>query len=82
MTTKNLLSRIKAMLKAPPGETELSKLKKTVKRLKARQKELEEKLEKTKGKQSRRSLQQKIDVLHAQRRKGAKLYRELKTKRD
>jgi hypothetical protein len=81
VTTKNLLSRIKALLKAPPDKTELSDLKKTIKRLKAKQKELEAKLEKTSGKQSRRHLKQKIDVLRAQRRKGAKLYRELKARR-
>ena len=61
---------------------ELKKLRKTIKALKEKQEDLEHKLRRTQGKHARQRLQQKIDVLHAQRKKGAAAYRKLKEAED
>lgn len=82
MKTMKLLARIQELLGRPPEETPLNKLRKTIKALKEKQQDLEDKLKRTRGKHERRRLQQKIDVLKAQRRKGAEVYRRLKAERD
>ena len=82
MKTMKLIEKLGKLMQRPPEEAKLKKLRKTIKALKDKQEELEEKLKRTRGKHSRERLQQKIDVLRAQRRKGADLYRELKASRD
>ena len=64
------------LLQRPPEETKLKKLRKTVKALKAKQEDLEDKAQARRLRVS--ALQQKIDVLKAQRRKGPEVYRRLK----
>ena len=78
MKTTKLIARVQKLLQRPPEETKLKKLRKTVKALKQKQEDLEDKLKHTRSKPARERLQQKIDVLKAQRRKGAEVYRRLK----
>lgn len=78
MKTKKLVARIQRLLAGPPAETQIKKLRKTIKALKEKQELLEDKLKRTRGKHERQRLQQKIDVVKAQRRKGAEVYRQLK----
>lgn len=82
MKTTKLVAKIQKLLQRPPEETKIKKLRKTIKALKAKQEELEGKLKRTHGHHDRKRLQQKIEVLEAQRRKGAELYRRLKAERD
>ena len=78
MKTKKLIARIRKLLRRPPEETKLKKLRKTIRALKEKQKELEERLKHTSGKHARERIEQKIDVLRSQRHKGVRVYRELK----
>ncbi|MCB1787594.1 MAG: hypothetical protein H6955_05770 [Chromatiaceae bacterium] len=82
MKTTKLVARVRKLLSRPPQDTKLKKLRKTVKALKKKQEELEDKLKRTRGKDARQRLRQKIDVLRAQRQKGAEVYRRLKAERD
>ena len=82
MKTTKLLKRIGAMLSQSPEATKRRQLHKTIKELKRKQKDLEDRLKDADGKQERRHIQQKIDILRAQRRKGAALYKELKSQGD
>ncbi len=81
MKTSKLVDRIRRLLKKSPKETKLSKLYDTVKALKRKQKDLEHKLKSTDGKRERQRLKHKIDVLRVQRKKGARLYRDIKAQR-
>jgi hypothetical protein len=78
MSTGKLLDRLKAWLDDPPEKSRLKQLRRTVKALKQKQRELEVRLDKTEGKHARHRLEHKIRVLKKQRSKGAALYRELK----
>jgi hypothetical protein len=78
MKTMTLIGKLQDLMKKPPEETPIKKLRKTIKALKEKQKELEKRLRRTEGKHARERLQQKIEVLKAQRRKGADLYKRLK----
>ncbi|WP_078120971.1 hypothetical protein [Thiosocius teredinicola] len=78
MKTMKLVAKIQRLLKRPPEEMRLKKLRKTIKSLKDKQEELEDKLKRTRGKHAREKLKRKIDVLYAQRCKGAEVYRGLK----
>jgi FtsZ-binding cell division protein ZapB len=78
MKTMKLLDKLNDLIARPPAETPLKKLRKTVRALKEKQAELEESLKQTKGHHSRERLEQKIQVIKAQRRKGAERYRALK----
>ena len=82
MKTKKLIGKLQDLLQRPPEETKLKKLRKTIKALKEKQEQLEDRLKRTRDKHARQRLQQKIDVLHAQRRKGAETYRRLKASGD
>lgn len=82
MKTMKLIAKIQRLLQRPPEETKIKKLRKTIKALKEKQEALEEKLKRTRGKHERQRLQQKVEVLQAQRRKGAQVYRQLKAERD
>lgn len=78
MKTMKLIERIQKLLGRPPEETKLKKLRKTIRLLKDKQDELEKALKHSHSKHARQRLQQKIDVLRAQRQKGAETYRMLK----
>lgn len=82
MKTMKLIAKVQRLLQAAPQDSKLKKLRKTVKALKEKQEDLEHKLKGTRGKHSRERLRQKIDVLRAQRLKGAEAYRRLKAERD
>jgi len=82
MKTTKLVAKIQKLLRRPPEETQLKKLRKTIKALKDKQKDLENKLKRTHGKHDRQRLQQKIEVLKAQRLKGAEVYYRLKAERE
>lgn len=82
MKTMKLINKLQKLLQRPPQATKLNKLRRTIKALKEKQEELEDKLKRTRGKHARQRLKQKIDVLHAQRRKGAETYRALKEERN
>jgi hypothetical protein len=78
MKTMKLLDRLQRLLAVPADETPLKKLRKTVRALKDKQKKLEESLSHAKGVHARQRLEQKIQVVKAQRRKGAERYQTLK----
>jgi FtsZ-binding cell division protein ZapB len=78
MKTMKLIDKINRLIEKPAAETPLKKLRKTVRALKEKQTDLEARLKHEKGQHSRDRLEQKIDVLKAQRRKGAEKYRKLK----
>ena len=78
MKTKKLVEKFQKLVSQPPEETPRKKLCKTIRALKKKQRELEGKLRLTEGKHSRQRLEQKIEVLRAQRRKGVALYKQLK----
>jgi len=82
MKTMKLVAKIQKLLQRPPEETKIKKLRKTIKALKDKQKELENKLKRTHGKHERQRLEQKIEVLKAQRLKGAEVYYQLKAERE
>lgn len=78
MKTRKWIGKLQALLGTPAEETPRKKMGKALKALKARQRELEARLAQTEGNHARQRLQQKIDVLRAQRRKGLRRYREIK----
>ena len=80
MKTTKLIDKFQRLVSKAPEETPSRKLCKTIKALKNKQKDLEDRLKRTEGKHARQRLKQKIDVLKAQRRKGAELYKSLKAK--
>jgi hypothetical protein len=71
MKTMKLISRVEKLLKRPPDELPVRKLRKTVKSLKQKQEALEERLRRTRRNGSRRRLQLKIAALRVQRARGA-----------
>lgn len=77
MKTMRLVSRIEKLLKCPPDELPIKKLRKTIKALKQKQEDLEERLKRTRRTGSRRRLQLKINVLKLQRARGAEIYHQL-----
>jgi len=82
MKTMKLVAKIQELLQRPAEETKIRKLRKTIKALKDKQKELEHKLKRTHGKHDRQRLEQKIAVLKAQRLKGAEVYYRLKAEHE
>jgi hypothetical protein len=78
MKTMNLIDKLNRLMAEPARDTPLKKLRKTVRALRQKQKDLEETLRHTKGRHARQRVEQKIQVLRAQRRKGAERYRALK----
>jgi predicted ATP-grasp superfamily ATP-dependent carboligase len=77
MKAMRLVDRIQKLLERPHQDVSLKKLRKTVKALKQKQEDLEERLKRTRRKHSRRKLQKKIELLRAQRKQGAEAYRRL-----
>lgn len=81
MKTTKLIQRIQKLLNRSPEETKLKNLRKTIKQLRNKQRDLEKKLKHSHGKYQRRRLQQKIDLLYLQRGKGLEVYRRIKAER-
>ena len=77
MKTMKLVSRIEKLLKCPPDELPVKKLRKTINALKQKQEDMEERLKRTRRKGSRRRLQMQIQVLKVQRARGAGTFRHL-----
>ncbi len=78
MKTREMIERLRALLRGPAQDTPRKAICKALKALKARQRELELRLEHTEGKRARQRLKQKIGVLKAQRKKGQLRYKEIK----
>ena len=80
MTNEKLLERLSALLepKADVDKKHIKKLRKVLQKLKNNQKELTAKLEQIDDEQEMRKLKQEIEVLKLQRKKGVKIYKELK----
>lgn len=79
MKTQKMLGKLRAMLRGPIEETPRKKICKAIRALKARQRELEARLAHTEGQRARQRLEQKIQVIRAQRLKGQQRYRQIKT---
>ena len=77
MKTMKLVSRIERLLKCPPEELSVKKLRKSIKALKQKQEDLEERLKRTRRTGSRRRLKMQIQVLKVQRARGAETFRHL-----
>jgi hypothetical protein len=83
MTTEKLYKRLGKLLDRSDDadKKHIKKLREVLKALKHRQKELESKLEHTTGAHEQRKLKQDIEVLSLQRKKGVKVYKDLKHER-
>lgn len=83
MTTDKLYKRLGKLLDRSDDadKKHIKKLREVLKALKKRQRELEDQLKDTNGAHEQRKLQQDIDVLSLQRKKGVKVYKKLKLDR-
>lgn len=79
MKLKKLLKRISTLIDTEQSEQlqQCELLKKTLKKLKQKHRELKKKLEHEKDKDKRRELEEKIQIVKAQRRKGLGLLKSL-----
>ena len=75
MKTARLIGRIEELLRHSFDELSEKELRKTIKSLRHKQEVLEERLQQTQGKGTRRKLQRQIDLLREQRLRGAETYR-------
>ena len=80
VTNEKLLERLSSLLdpKVDVDKKHIKKLRKVLQKLKNNQKELKAKLEQIDDEQEIRKLKQEIEVLKLQRKKGVKIYKELK----
>lgn len=83
MTNEKLYKRLGKLLDRSDAadKKQIKKLREVLKKLKKRQKELEARLEHTKGTHEQRKLKRDIEVLTLQRKKGVKVYKDLKRAR-
>ncbi|MDP6184531.1 MAG: hypothetical protein QF609_12015 [Gammaproteobacteria bacterium] len=79
MKQKKLLDKLKTFFDAGARERERQRtdIKDILKKLKKRERKLKEKLAAEKSGGKRKRLQQEIDVIYAQRKKGVKLVKEM-----
>ncbi len=79
MKQKKLLAKLKTFFDSDAREREKQKsdIKNILKKLKKRERKLKGKLEDEKNADKCKRLQQQIDVIYAQRKKGIKLIKEL-----
>ena len=80
VANEKLLEKLSSLID-PKGDVDkkhIKKLRKVLQKLKNNQKELKAKLEQTHDEQEMRKLKQEIEVLKLQRKKGVKIYKELK----
>lgn len=78
MKTQKMIGKLRALLSRPADDTPRKKICKAIKLLKDKQRELEDRLAHTEGRHARHRLEQKIQVIRAQRLKGQQRYREMK----
>ena len=80
MTDDKLFEKLGALLevKNDADEKHIKKLRKVLQKLKKNQKELQAGLEQIDDKHERRKIKQDIEVLKLQRKKGVRVYKELK----
>ena len=78
MKQKKLLDKLKRFFDADEREREKqrSDIKDILKKLKKKERKLKEKLDSEKNTEKRNRIQQEIDVIYAQRKKGIKLIKE------
>jgi hypothetical protein len=79
MNQKEMLDKLKSFFDLKERERGKQKkgIKTLLKKLKARERKLKDKLDKEKKSSKRKRIQQEIDVIYAQRKKGIKLIKEL-----
>lgn len=80
MTNAKLFEKLSALLEVgdDADQKHIKKLRKVLKQLKQNQRELSDKLETLEGEHERRKVKQDIEVLKLQRKKGVKVYKDLK----
>jgi phage shock protein A len=80
MTTDKLFEKLGALLETreDADSKHIKKLRKVLRKLKKNQKELRTSLEQVEGEHERRKIQRDIEVIKLQRKKGVKVYKELK----
>jgi phage shock protein A len=80
MTNEKLFEKLSALLESEvdADKKHIKKLRKVLQKLKKKQKELHAKLEQIDEEHERRKIKQDIEVLKLQRKKGVKVYKELK----
>ena len=80
MDAKDILKRVKKALKAGGhgNSAEIAALKKALKALNKRKKQLKKDLESAKGDKERKRIKDRLDVNHAHRKKALKLIRKIK----
>ena len=80
MTNARLFEKLGKLLDigADADKKHIKKLRKVLQKLKKNQKELVASLDQVKGEHERRNITQDIEVLKLQRKKGVKVYKELK----
>ena len=83
MSSEKLLKKLGAMLERDQDldEKQLRQLRKVLRKLKKNQKELKASLDTIEDERDRHKLQQDIEVLKMQRKKGVKAYKALKKSR-
>ena len=80
MTTEKLFEKLGTLLETreDADSKHIKKLRKVLRKLKKNQKELRASLELVEGEHERRKIQRDIEVIKLQRKKGVKVYKELK----
>jgi hypothetical protein len=83
MKTSKLLDKLGRLIASPSDldKERLKKLRKLVKELKAKQKKLEAELEAAEAPEERHRLERSLKVVETQRKKGASVYKSLKSKK-
>ncbi|WP_028469078.1 hypothetical protein [Neptunomonas japonica] len=81
MNTNDLLKKVKSFLGTDRREqiTKYESLKRLLKKLKIKQNLLKDKVKKESNKKTKKRLEEKLRVIKAQRKKGLKLLKELKS---
>jgi hypothetical protein len=84
MKTKKLLRKMKALLSADRRAqiAEYDSLEKVLKKLQEKESALREKLDREKDEERRHEIRRKLEVMKAQRKKGASLMKKIKGLRD
>ncbi len=83
MTNAKLFAKLRTLIKEASNadKKHIKKLRKVLRKLKHRQNELRDSLENTENLQTRRKIEQEIQVLVLQRGKGVDVYKQLKQAR-
>jgi len=81
MKTRKLIRSIRDQLDAHGRQQRARRkaMRKVVRRIEGRESELEKSLEKTSGDRKRKAIKKELAVLRAQRKKGVRLLREIKS---